>query len=314
MPNGSANRADLRYIKEVTWGTTPATPALKPLRMTGESMNAGIQTVVSAELRDDRNVSDIMKVGSNAGGNVEFELSYGQLDDMLEGLMCAAWVVDGVDTDKFTLVNGVVENSYTFQKRFADVAQYLVFLGTRVNTLGLKIEPNKVVTGTLGLMAKSGARASTGLTGATYPAAGTTTPMNGAAGVSLNQIDTIAIPGGLMSFGLNVTNNLRAQDAIGSESAQAIVQGRFEASGDMEVYFADGTLYDKFAAQTAFAAQIKLVQGTGELWIDIPNAKYETGEVVAQGTDTDVMFKATYRALYHAATAGSLKFTRNGPL
>lgn len=314
MSNGSANRVDIRYVSEVTWGTTPASPALKALRMTGESLNANIQTAVSGELRDDRNIAELIKVGSNAGGSVEFELSATAYDDMLEALMCATWTVDGVDTDKFTLVNGVAEKSFTLQKRFNDVGQYMVFTGARVNTLALKIEPNKVVTGTWGFMAKSGVRASSGITGATYPAASTTTPMNGAAGVSLNQIDGVAIPGGLMSFGINVTNNMRAQDAVGSESAQGIVQGRFQASGDMEVYFADGTLYDKFAASNAFAAQIKLAQGSNEIWLDVPNAKFETGEVVAQGTDTDVMFKATYTALYHAGTAGSLKLTKNGPL
>ncbi len=316
MPNASANRADVRYIAEVTWGTTPASPALKLLRMTGENLNANIQTAVSQEIRPDRDIQDIAKVGSDAGGGIDFELSYGSFDDMIEAAMCSTWVVDGVDTDKYTIVNGVVERSFTIQKRFADVSRYMVFTGARVNTLGLRVEPGKIVTGSLGLMCKQGTPAASGIASATYPAGNTNTPMNGSAGVTLNQIDGGAIPGGLMNFSLNLNNNLRAQDAIGSDSAQAIVQGSFEATGDFEVYFADGTLYDKFSAQTEFATQIKIAEGaTGkEIWIDIPRAKFETGEVVARGTNTDVMFKSTYRALYHGVTAGSVKLTRNGPL
>lgn len=316
MPNASANRADVRYVAEVSWGVTPATPALKLLRMTGESLNANIQTAVSQEIRPDRDIQDIAKIGSDAGGGVDFELSYGSFDDMLEAAMCNTWVVDGVDTDKYTIVNGVVEKSFSIQKRFADVARYMLFTGARVNTLSLRVEPGKIVTGSLGFMCKAGTPAAAGVTGATYPAGNTNTPMNGSAGVTLNQIDAAAIPGGLMNFSLNINNNLRAQDAIGTDSAQAIVQGSFEATGDFEVYFADGTLYDKFDNQTPFATQIKIAESgaTKEIWIDLPRAKFETGEVVARGTNTDVMFKATYRALYDSVTAGSVKLTRNGPL
>lgn len=309
----SANRADLRYIAEVTWGTTPATPAMKLLRMTGESLNAQIQTEVSAEIRDDRNVQDLIQVGSAAGGNIEFELSYTSFDDWLEAVMCNTWVLD--TGDRFTMVNGVLEKSFTMEKRLRDINQFFVFPGTKVNTMNLAIAPNKIVTGSFGVLSKNGTRSNTGLTGATYPAGSTTTPMNGAAGVTLNQVDAAPITGGLMNFTLNVNNNLRAQDAIGSLSAQSIVHGRFEVTGDFEVYFADGTLYDRFQNMTPFAFQAKMT-GPGivnEIWIDIPKAKFETAEVVAQGTDSDVMLKSTYRGLYDSVTGGSLKLTKDGP-
>ena len=119
----SANRTDLRYIAEVDWGVTPTTPALKALRMTGESLNANIQTAVSTEIRGDRNQAELIQVGSKAGGNVNFELSPTSLDDMLEAALCSTWVVDGVDTDKFTLVNGILERSFTIQKNLVDITQ-----------------------------------------------------------------------------------------------------------------------------------------------------------------------------------------------
>lgn len=316
MPNASANRAELRYVAEATYGITPASPALKYLRFKGETLNANIETARSEEIRADRNETDLIKIGSNAGGNIEFELSHGSYDDFLEALMCSTWVVDGVDTDKFTLINGVLERSFTIQKKLADVAQLFNFTGSKINTGALNIAPGAIVTGSFGVMAKAGVRTDTQFPGATLPAGTTTTPMNGAAGVTVAQVDAAPIPGGLMNFVLNINNNRRDQDVIGSDSTQENVMGRFEATGDFEVYFSDGTLYDKLSAQTAFAFHTKMAGpgATNEIWVDIPNAKFESGEVVAQGTDTDVMFKATYRALYHAATAGSLKLTRNGPL
>jgi hypothetical protein len=316
MPNASANRAELRYVAESTFGTTPATPALKYLRFKGESLNPGFETVRSDEIRSDRNDVDLIKVGQKAAGNVEFELSYTSYDDFLEALMCSTWTVDGVDTDKFTLVNGVLERQFTIQKKLTDVNQFFNFTGSKINTGNLKIAPGAVVTGTFGIMARSGARTGAQFAGATTPAGTSTTPMNGSSGVTVNTIDAGAIPGGLMSFSLDINNNRREQDAIGSDLAQDIVMGRFEATGDFEVYFADGTLFDKLAAQTPFAFQTKMAGPgtTNEIWIDIPKAKFESGEVVAKGTDTDVMFKAKYRALFDTTTAGSLKLTRNGPL
>jgi hypothetical protein len=310
----SANRTEVRYIAESTWGTTPTTPTLKYLRCTGESLNANINNVVSEEIRGDRNQSEMIQVGSGAGGDVNVELSPTSFNDMMEAAMCSTWVVDGVDTDKFTLVNGVLERSFTLQKKLADITQLFNFTGSRVNTLSLAVAPDAIVTGAIGFMSKSGARTASQFGSATLGDALTTVPFNGAAGVTVNTVDAGAIPGGLMNFTLNINNNRRVQQVVGSIEAKGIAAGKFEVSGDFETYFEDGTLYDKFATGAAFALQIKMVSGTNEVWIDIPKGKYNTAEVVAQGTDTDVMLKATYTALYDSTTLGSIKITRNGPL
>ena len=54
-------------IKRVTFGVTPATPNFKAMRVTGSSLNAGPTTVVSDELRADRQVPDLVLVGLHAG-------------------------------------------------------------------------------------------------------------------------------------------------------------------------------------------------------------------------------------------------------
>lgn len=312
----TANRTELRFIQEVTWGVTPTSPTLVAFRTTGESLNANIQKVVSDEIRGDRNQSTLIDVGSDAGGDMAFELSYTSFDAWLETALCSVWIVDGVDTDKYTLVNGTTEKSFTVQKKLIDIAQYFNFTGVRANTMSLDVMPGKIVTGSFGVMAKDGVRTASQFGGATLPAAGTTTPMNGAAGVTLAQIDAAPISGGLLHFTMNVNNNRRAQKVVGSVASQAIAAGKFEVTGEFEIYFIDGTLYDKFSASTSFAFATKMAGPgtTNEIWIDLPNAQFEKGEVVAQATDTDVMFKASYRALYHTGTAGTVKLTKNGPL
>lgn len=71
-----SNLASLAYIAETTLGTTPATPELTALRFTGEDLGTNKETVASQEVRSDRQVPDLAKVGLNPSGSIDFELSY----------------------------------------------------------------------------------------------------------------------------------------------------------------------------------------------------------------------------------------------
>jgi len=71
-----ANLASLAFIPEVTLGTTPATPELTAIRFTGEDLGTNKDTVQSEEIRSDRQVPFVSKVGLNPGGSFDFELTY----------------------------------------------------------------------------------------------------------------------------------------------------------------------------------------------------------------------------------------------
>jgi hypothetical protein len=86
-----SNRAGLAYLKEVTWGTTPAS-ALTDLRWTGESFSGNITKTKSTEIRPDRQTTDLILTGSECSGGFNFELSYSDFDELFEGaLWSAGW-------------------------------------------------------------------------------------------------------------------------------------------------------------------------------------------------------------------------------
>lgn len=89
MAFAGANRTGLYYIPEVTWGTTPATPALTPFRYTGESINQNLEYITSDEIRSDRMTADLVQVDASNGGGMDFELSYGAFDPFIEAAMMA---------------------------------------------------------------------------------------------------------------------------------------------------------------------------------------------------------------------------------
>jgi hypothetical protein len=62
------------------------------LRHTGEALKQDTATTISEEIRDDRQISDILRTGLSASGGINFELSYGTYDDFLKAILnSSAW-------------------------------------------------------------------------------------------------------------------------------------------------------------------------------------------------------------------------------
>lgn len=90
MAAGSeANRAQLSYVLESTFGVLPANPAMKRLRGTSYVVTPNKRVVTSREIREDRMRSGSAVVGRSNTGNSDFELSLGgDYDDFLEAVLC----------------------------------------------------------------------------------------------------------------------------------------------------------------------------------------------------------------------------------
>lgn len=88
-----ANRTQLSYVAESTFGETPATPAFKILRITGEDFKYNKATVVSDEINATRQIADLAKVNSNAAGGFNFELSAGAFSELIAAALGTTGVV-----------------------------------------------------------------------------------------------------------------------------------------------------------------------------------------------------------------------------
>jgi hypothetical protein len=123
------NRVGLRAVRETTFGTTPSNPAFFEIASTGQP-NLGLApaTVVSNLLRDDRQVSDLILVGGEAGGEANSELAFGLHDELLESAFFSAWqtryakrndrgatqvTAVAAATDDYTVTLGVTTGSIT---------------------------------------------------------------------------------------------------------------------------------------------------------------------------------------------------------
>ncbi len=308
MPDFSdASDAQLAFIPETTWGVTPATPAFQRVRMTGENLVFSIDNQMTNEIDPTSSVKDLIQRGASATGGFDFELSYGtEFNTLLEHALRADFALN-------TLKGGTDKKSLTIEKAFqaGGTTHYQRFLGLRVNTLQVNVRAQELVTGRLDLLG-SGAdpMATTIITGATYANANTNEVMASPEVASITVANTV----GTIFFtdlSFTLTNNLRAQAAIGQLGAAGIGYGRREITGQMNAYFEDADLYEEFISGTAGSLSFALSDGTNSYAVTFPRSKFTTGQVVASGNNTDVMAEMGFQALYDDTAATDIQIDKS---
>jgi hypothetical protein len=112
---------------------------------------------------------------------------------------------------------------------------------------------------------------------------------------------------------LSVDNKLRIQDAIGVLGAAGIGSGTADIKGMIEVYLADGTLYDKFVNNTATSLSLRTVDnaGNGYIWT-FPRTKYSDAKVSAGAKDQDAIISMPFEALMDPTSSKTVFVDRVG--
>ncbi len=312
MSFGSSNRTALRRVAETVFGETPIAvgpptePDLTEIRYTGEGLNYNIETTQSKEIRTNRMVSDLIHTKSDAAGDVSFELSATSFDDFIEAAMAETWTTE-------VLTNGIDLKSFTIQKHIQDstTPTFINFVGSCINTMNLSFDVGSPLTGAFGIMALNAAVTESQFANATVIAAPTTDVMNSVTNVVEIKEDGVVSTNEFKSISLNLNNNIRAQDAIGSLSHIGLVLGQVELSGSINIYFEDKTMLDRYIANSSFSISFKVEDAAGNSYTFLlPKVKFQSGQVVSGGLDTDIMFEGSWAAIYDSAEDTMMKITR----
>jgi hypothetical protein len=300
MTIASGSRHDMSYIVESTYGTTPATPALTPIRHTGTTIGLSKEAIESEELRDDRQISNYRHGNQSAGGDINFELSYGTFDDFLEAVLCGTWSTN-------VLKVGTTIRSYTVERYHTDIAVYLRTLGCMINTMSLSVAPNAMITGTFGVVGRELVTATTTITGSTYNSETTTAPFDSFTGTINEGGSAIAV---VTAIEFNLENGIETQYVIGSDKTIQPPLGKSRVSGSVTVYLENKTLIDKFNDETSTSIDFTLTDPAGnDYTFDFPNVKYNSGNPEVSG-DGSITVTMDFVALYDATDASQLVVTR----
>ena len=300
IANGAQH--SLHYVAESTYGTTPSTPSFKPLPHTGTSLGLSKDAIESEKLRGDRQVEDFRHGNKSVSGDITGELEYGAFDDLIEAVFCGTWTSDVLKT-------GTTRRSFTIERKFADLAtpEYHRHTGCEINTFGLSVSPNSMVTATFGVVGKDLALATAIVSGATYADDQGNTPFDSFTGSITEGGSAIAT---VTALELNIENGIEPLFTVGSQTTSRPSIGKSRATGTLTTYFESKALYEKFLNETASSISLTLTDLDGnDYLIELGNVKYNSGQpdVGGEGTVTVAM---EFVALYDSTDASNIVITR----
>lgn len=294
------SRVAVTYGMEATWGELDTDATLYELRVTGIGVNLTKDSFQSQELRSDRQIADLRHGMFSVSGDIPVELSHTSFDDIIESAMFSEWQSDD------TITTGTTMKSFTLQKHFSDINQYLVFTGCVVNNWSLNVTPNGIITSTFNVM---GETMSTGVAAWTGSASAKSanSPFDSFTG-TLSEGGTVnALVTGI---DLTLANNLTALQVIGNNHAIGLVDGGANITGTMTAYFANSTLLDKFINETESSLEFTLGDGSNTMTFLMPRIKYSGGDVPVND-EGPIILNMPFQALYDSGDGYSLQITRS---
>ena len=300
MTIATGSRHNLSYVVEATFGTTPSSPGFTPIRHTGTTLGLSKDAVESEELREDRQVAHFRHGNKSVTGDINFELSYGGLDALLEATLCGSWATH-------VLKAGTTRRSYTVERHHQDIGKYLRSTGCQFNTMSLSVAPNSMVTGSFGIIGSGFTTSGSALGSATYSAESTTAPFDSFSGSITEGGSAIAI---ITALELNIDNGMEALYVVGSADTLLPSIGKSSVTGSVTAYFENTTLLDKFVAETTSAIQFTLTDAAGNDYIVLlPKVKYNSGNPEVSGPGA-ITVTLDFVALYNSSDASQIKITR----
>ena len=302
MTIASGSRHRLAYIAEVTYGTTPSTPAFTTIRHNACSLGLSKDAVESDEIRGDRQIASFRHGNKQVGGDVESDLLYGEHDALLEAALCGTWSTD-------VLKAGTTRRSFTLERTFQDITQFIRYKGCEVNGFSLKLSPNKMAALSFSIIGQDqDAPAGTAIAGSSYSSLTTVEPFDSFNAVITEGGSAIAI---ITEAEIKLVNGIEPQFVIGSALTVRPAIGRSNVSGSITAFFEDATLLNKFRNETESALDITLTDPAGNTFqIQLGNITYTSGQPDVSG-EGSVSLSMSFQAIYDSSDASNIVITRN---
>lgn len=303
-----SSRTGIRVVAEATPGTTPATPAMKELEITGESFTNSRQTLTSQSFRSDRQVPGATKVSETNGGDLNIELKYGGvIDDLFEACLQGTWTADVVS-------NGVTRRSFTLEKEFGldSGERFEVYRGAEVTGMSLSMAVGQMITGSFSFLARSFTSGTATVAGSVVPAP-TTEFMNAVNDSISLKIDGSDVGAIIQAFDFSLDNNAREQRAIGSADLAGVGMGRSNLTGNMTVFFsgANNPIYTAYKTETPISLSIDVPDVDGNIYtFTFPKVILMSSQKVAGSLDTDVVMEMSWQAVLGGANGKTIEITR----
>ena len=299
MTVAGGSRARLAYVAEVTYGTTPATPAFKTINPTSHSLGLEKEGFQSETIRSDRQVADFRHGVRSVSGDIGTEFRDASLDDLLEAVMMGTWTAD-------VLKSGTTRRSFTIERNFGDIVRYRRSTGCEFNTFSLDCPAEGIVKASFGVIGQDDLGAGSAISGATYaddPNDMVMLPLGGSITVDGSPITVIT------SVKLSLDNGIQNNAVIGETTKIRGAAGRSNVTGELTAFYDSDTLLDAFDTEAEVAIVFTLTDGTATYTFTLPKVKF-TGGKPEVGGEREISITMPFQAIYSSSDATQLKIER----
>ena len=299
MTLASGSQRSVDYLEEVTFNTVVTDGAWKPLRNTGGALKLVQSNKTSAEIRSDRQITNVVFGAKSATGEFPFELSAKSFDDMIEAALMGTWAAN-------VLKVGSVFRSFSFQEQFTDIGVAVLTTGCAINAIKINATPDEV-TGSISVLGKNhdGDVTDVGTT-ETYAAAETTVAFDGFTGGILIDNSTVAT---VTQVDMSLDNGMADRPVIGDAALEQSV-GRSNVTGTITMHFETLAMYNKFANREAFDLKLDLTDGTNTQRWHLPKL-FATDATKDVGGESDIFITLPFQGVFEATAGSNLTITRS---
>jgi len=132
---------------------------------------------------------------------------------------------------------------------------------------------------------------------------------SGAGGVNINVTSGEGVY--FQSLDFTVANNLRGVQAIGQMGNVTVSPGQLAVTGNMNAYFQDDTMYEKFVDGSEFSLSYEVQDENDEAYVYyFPRATIGGSTMSAGGNDQDLVENMTWQALMDSTLKTSIMINR----
>lgn len=223
----------------------------------------------------------------------------------------AGWAVSqSMATNGATLTRG-----FTLEYALTDIAQFLPFQGMRVNQIDMDVQVGSIITGSFGFLGQghSGMVAATTLPGSPV-ASQAFDVMNAVADVGVlmeNGASLLTSGSFIKSVKLSISNNMRAQKAVGVFGNAGVGLGELAINGTLEMFVSDATYYNRWFNGTNTSLTFGFADSAGNGYlIELDKVMFKDGGLNPGDQSSDVMLSLPFQAFYSPTTSRGLRITR----
>jgi hypothetical protein len=205
-----------------------------------------------------------------------------------------------VGKKSYTPTTGHTDDSFSIEHWYSDIAESELYTGCKVNQVDVNLPPTGMATVDFGVMGKdvttnASSQYFSSPTAATT--AGVLAAVNGVA-FAIGTRQTV-----LTGLTITVAGNMTSDPVVGSNTVPDIFEGRVVVSGEMSVFFEDGTFRDAFLNEDEVALMFVFTTGNSKnadfVSFVMPRVKF--GGSAKSGGEQGQSQTVPYQALFNGS-------------